>query len=110
MLESRTNRPVSQRFIGASTAGALETELARRVCAGDSEALDEFLRLQWHPLVAYVARLLASWDDAEDIAQETFLRLLGQRAKWDPTRSVRALIYRTARNLAINQRKWRRVR
>lgn len=43
---------------------------------GDSEALGELCRVYWYPLYAYVRRLGRSPQDAEDLTQAFFARLL----------------------------------
>src|SRR5437879_1663713 len=89
---------------------AADRTLMARVYGGDPSAFDEVLELHWPPVVAYVATLVDSWDTAEDVAQDAFLRLWDRRAEWKPTGSLRGFLYRIARNLAINYRRWLRVR
>lgn len=82
----------------------------RRVQAGDPEALDALLQKYWCPLVAYAARLLSSEDGAEDVAQEVFIRIWERRTALTPMTAVRPLLYRIARNVALNERRSREVR
>lgn len=84
--------------------------LMKRLCANDTSALDELLRLYWQPLVDFSERMLGSRDAAEDIGQQAFLRLWEGRMTWKIGGSVRAYLYRVARNLALNERKRQRVR
>jgi RNA polymerase sigma factor (sigma-70 family) len=42
-------------------------------------------------------------DIAEDIVQETFVRLWENRKRWTPGGSVQAYLYRTARNLVLGR-------
>jgi RNA polymerase sigma-70 factor, ECF subfamily len=87
-----------------------DRSLMERVHADDRSALDELLRRHWAPLVAYAERLLPSRDDAEDVVQETMLRLWHTRGDWTPTERLRSFLYRITRNLAINERRRGRVR
>ena len=88
----------------------LDRSLMERVHSSDRSALDEILQRHWAPLVAYAERLLPSRDDAEDVVQETLLRVWRTRAEWKPTGHLRSFLYRITRNLAISERRRSRVR
>jgi RNA polymerase sigma-70 factor (ECF subfamily) len=81
-----------------------------RIHVSDRSALDELLHKHWAPLVAYAERLLYNRDDAEDVVQETMLRVWRNRAHWTPTERLRSFLFRITRNLAINERRRGRVR
>jgi RNA polymerase sigma-70 factor (ECF subfamily) len=81
----------------------VDTSAARAV-------LEAALRERWRPLVAYVAGILGGHDDAEDIVQDAFIRLWSHQDARRSTDSAVAFLYRVARNLALNERRWRRVR
>lgn len=81
----------------------MSDELLGRMRGGDADALDHALRLYWPSLVSYLERWTGSPDFAEDVAQQAFLRLWDRRAEWRLAGSVRALIFRIARNLAISE-------
>ncbi len=87
-----------------------DRSLMERIHAGDPSALDELLGRYWRPLVAYAQRFLPSQDAAEDVVQETMIRVWRGRADWTPSHRVRAFLYRITRNLALNERDRRRVR
>jgi RNA polymerase sigma-70 factor (ECF subfamily) len=72
----------------------------------DAEALDELLRRFWHPLVAYVSRLLGDTESAEDVVQRAFIRLWERKHAVPTGDAVRPFLYRVVRNLANNE--WRR--
>jgi RNA polymerase sigma-70 factor (family 1) len=82
-----------------------DAELVIRLRRGDTVALDLVLRRYWPPVVAYLVRLVGTRDAAEDIAQQAFCRLWDRRASWHDAGSLRGLLYRVARNLAISDRR-----
>jgi RNA polymerase sigma-70 factor, ECF subfamily len=82
-----------------------DAELVARLRRDDTTALDLVLSRHWPPLVAYLVRLLGTTDGAEDIAQQSFCRLWDRRATWREDGSLRGLIYRIARNLAVSDRR-----
>ncbi len=87
-----------------------ERSLMERIHAGESQAMDELLQRYWLPLVRYVSRFLQSRDAAEDVVQETMLRVWEGRAEWTPSHRLQSFLYRIARNLALNERDKGRVR
>ena len=80
------------------------------MAAGDAAALALLMRAYWPLLVVYADRVLNQRDAAEDIAQESFVRLWQGRVSWRSEGSVRAFLYRVARNLALNERRRAQVR
>jgi RNA polymerase sigma-70 factor (ECF subfamily) len=73
----------------------------------DAEALDRLLRQFWHPLVAYVSRLLGDTEAAEDVVQRAFVRLWERGHALPAGDEVRPFLYRVVRNLASNERRRR---
>lgn len=87
-----------------------DLELLERISRGDSRALGVLLERYWAPVVRYVASLVDSDDAAEDVAQDTFVRLWERRDAWSRDGSVRALLYRIARNLGLDELRRREAR
>ncbi len=75
--------------------------LMRRLKAGDEQAMSAVLAEHWTPVVSYAFGLLGSWDKAEDVAQDAFVRVWARRKKWS-SGSVGALVHRIARNAALD--------
>lgn len=71
----------------------------------DPTALQRLVDCYWDGLLAYVKRMLADVDAAEDVVQEAFVRLWEERARWWASSAPRAVLYRIARNLALNELK-----
>jgi RNA polymerase sigma-70 factor (family 1) len=85
-------------------------ELRSRLAAGEERALEEAMALFWDPLLHYASSLLPDRSAAEDTVQTAFLRLWENRAGWNGSGSLPAFLYRTVRNLAIDERRRERVR
>src|SRR3954454_6349405 len=83
----------------ASHAAAL---LMLRVKAGERETFDALVTQYRTGLVQYLARLVRNIDSAEDLAQETFLRVYRSRAAYEPTAGFQTWLYRIATNVALN--------
>jgi RNA polymerase sigma-70 factor (ECF subfamily) len=86
---------------GASDADSDEA-LAQRVQRGDRQALDRLVRRYVRPVSAVVASFIADPSQAEDAAQETFLRALRGLDRYDPRRPFAPWLYQVARNVARN--------
>lgn len=71
----------------------------------DPLALQRLVACYWDGLLNYVRRMLGDVDAAEDIVQEAFVRLWEERARWWAASAPRAVLYRIARNLALNELK-----
>jgi RNA polymerase sigma-70 factor (family 1) len=76
---------------------------ARRLAADDASALRALFEATYEPLWRSVMRLVGDDAVARDLAQDAFVRIWDRRATLDPSLSLRALLYRTVRNLALNQ-------
>jgi RNA polymerase sigma-70 factor, ECF subfamily len=90
--------------------GPSDRALLGRLCAGEAAAFDELLQRHWPALVGYLRSIVDEPQTARDIAQETFVYLWRARDTLQPFGSVRTLLYRSARHLALNERRRERVR
>ena len=76
----------------------------------DNSAAFQEIYYRWHePICNFLKRILSA-EDAEDIAQDIFIRLWEERANIDPEKNVRALIYLMARQAVSRFFKRMRVR
>lgn len=60
-------------------------------------------------VLAFLRSRVGSRDDAEELLQETFVRVLRRAAVIDDVRSARAYLFTTAHNLARNHARHRRI-
>lgn len=66
--------------------------------------------LYWDRVFAYAYRLTYNKNDAEDIAQETFLRAFRNIASYKPDGSFKSWLLRVATNIFLDQKKAARSR
>ena len=78
--------------------------LMRRVQQGDESAFSMLVQRHTQSIHAFIYRLCGNRGDAEDITQETFLRLWQRSSQWTPdTVRFTTWIHQIARNLCIDQ-------
>lgn len=76
-----------------------DEELIREAAAGDREAFRALFARYERPILNFAHRLGARPDEAEEVVQETFLRILRHGARYDPSRPARPWIYTVAANI-----------
>lgn len=73
------------------------------VCQGDRRAYRALVDRHWQAISHYAFRLLGDVSEAEDICQETFLRLWKQAEKWQPGKArLSTWLHRISHNLCID--------
>lgn len=78
------------------------------IARGDKASFGRLFQLHQQRVYSYLVRLLGDRALADDIAQETWLRVVQGAAEFRPLAPVRAWIFRIARNLAFNELRQRR--
>ncbi|MFM9090595.1 MAG: RNA polymerase sigma factor [Verrucomicrobiota bacterium] len=89
---------------------ARDRELMARVQAGDEAALGVLMERWERPVKAVVARLVGNAAEAEELAQEAFVRLWQGRERFRPGAEFRPWMLSLALNLARNRLRWWRRR
>ncbi len=76
----------------------------------DGRALEVLFRRFQHPIFNFCLRFLRDPGKADDVLQETFLRLYSSRRSWEPTAKFSSWVFRIARNLCVDEvrRYWNR--
>ncbi len=87
-----------------------DRELVRRCLAGDEQAYRELIERHRRPVFAVALRMVRVAEDAEDLAQETFIRMFRALERYDPERPFAAWLYTITARLAIDLLRRRRVR
>jgi RNA polymerase sigma-70 factor (ECF subfamily) len=79
-----------------------DVQLMLDVKAGDDASFDFLLRKYRSPLVNFLYRMVRDPAQAEDLAQEVFLRVYRARKEYSPTAKFTTWLFRIATNLALN--------
>ena len=80
----------------------LETRLARRAKTGDRGAFEDLVQMYNDKIYRLCYRMLGNRQEAEDVVQETFLRVFRNLDRYDETMKFSTWIYRIATNLCID--------
>jgi RNA polymerase sigma-70 factor (ECF subfamily) len=91
----------------ARSGSTSDMELVRAGAAGDRAALEQLFRPHERALVGLCFGILGSAEDAEDAAQETFLRALRSLSRFRGDAAFRSWLYRIGINLCLE---WKRTR
>ncbi len=78
---------------------------------GREEALDMLYQRHYRPVLMFIIRMVQDRHLAEDLVQETFLRVYNNRKAWKPRSKFTSWLYRIARNLCIDEKRryWNRL-
>lgn len=70
---------------------------------GDQAAFAELLQHHQQPVYGFIVRMLGGPSGADDLTQDTFLRLWRAAPKWKPEASVRGYLFLIARRVVFNE-------
>lgn len=85
-------------------------ELIARVQSGDESGFDEIMNRYRNPLTNFIYRMLGDYEEAVDLAQESFVRVYFALDRYKTDYAFSTYIYRIATNLAITEIRRRRRR
>ncbi len=110
-MEAAQPLHLAQPVAADRTEPSRESELLRRSRARDSEAFAELVDRHKDRLVNYLTRMVGCRDRAEDLAQETFVRLYVHLDRFRDEGNLTAFLFRVATNLVRSEerrkRRWR---
>jgi RNA polymerase sigma-70 factor (ECF subfamily) len=84
-------------------AAAQDLAWMARIKEGDTEALRELIEAHQHRIIGTVAKMLGDDSDAEDIAQQVFIRVWKSAARYEPTAKFTTWLFKITRNLVFNE-------
>ena len=80
-----------------------DEELLAAFQQGDAGAFERLLRRHRAPLYTFLLRMLGDREQAEDLAQETFVRVIKGAAAWEHRARFQTWLYAIARNLCVDR-------
>jgi len=83
-------------------SGMNDWDLVARAQAGDMAAFAELVRRYQGPVAKFCYRMVGSTQDAEEIAQDTFVRVHGHLRRLRPRAKFSTFLFGIARNLTLN--------
>jgi RNA polymerase sigma-70 factor, ECF subfamily len=106
--ETRRATPASPTTVAPVSAPQDDAELLERVAGGDPRAYRAIVERHMRGVHAFVYRMLGSRAEAEEVCQESFLRLWQQADTFVARAKPSTWLYRVAHNLAIDRLRRRR--
>lgn len=94
----------------AAVSAASDEDLAGRLVAGDQEAFEALVRRHHRRVRSLCYRMTGTMNEAEDLSQETFLRVFRHRETYQVGRRFRTWLDRICMNVCLtHQEKVKRV-
>ena len=84
---------------------ASDEKLMGSIASGDMSALGELARRYQGQVLALAYRILGRWDLAEDVGQETFLRVYKAANRYKARAKFTTWVYRIVVNLCIDEQR-----
>jgi RNA polymerase sigma-70 factor (ECF subfamily) len=92
--------------MNTTTSEAQDRAHMTRLAAGHDDALNPLMERHGPRLFHYLIRLLQNESEAADVAQESFVRVYQNRARFNPAKSFSTWLYTIATNLARDRLRW----
>jgi RNA polymerase sigma-70 factor, ECF subfamily len=93
--------------MSTTDSGALDRADMARLAGGHDAALNDLMGRHAPAVFHLLCRMLGNEEDADDLAQETFVRVYQHRSRFDPEAKFTTWLYTIAGNLARNHHRWR---
>lgn len=103
MIPADAQPPTSGDGAERDAANQLDVALMRRVREGDFTAFEQLVEIHQRSIVGTVAKMLGSPSEAEDIAQQVFLRVWKSAARYEPQAKFTTWLFTITRNLVFNE-------
>jgi RNA polymerase sigma-70 factor, ECF subfamily len=92
-----------------TTTAPSDRDLVRRAAAGNEKAYRLLLARYQRPVFSLIYRMVRNRETAEDLAQETFVKVFNQIDRYDPKYKFSSWIFKIANNLTIDHLRKREV-
>lgn len=86
-----------------------DSQLILEYLNGDAEAIEHIVAKYLKPLYNFALRQTGSPEDAQDIVQETFVKVWRNIKKYDKEKSFKVWIWSIARNVTIDWQRKRKI-
>jgi RNA polymerase sigma-70 factor (ECF subfamily) len=84
-------------------ANAQDLRWMAQIKNGDTEALRALIECHQYRIIGTVAKMLGDETDAEDIAQQVFIRVWRHAGRYEPTAKFTTWLFKITRNLVFNE-------
>jgi RNA polymerase sigma-70 factor (ECF subfamily) len=91
----------------STDADARDRADMERLAAGHDAALNDLMERHATPVFHFLCRMVGNEDDANDLAQETFVRVFKSAKSFRTNEKFSAWLFTIAANLARNHFRWR---
>ena len=91
----------------ATETDALDRADMERLAAGNDAALNDLMERHATPVFHFLCRMVGNEDDANDLAQETFVRVFKSAKSFRAGEKFSTWLFTIAANLARNHFRWR---
>jgi RNA polymerase sigma-70 factor (ECF subfamily) len=88
---------------GRSPEDAEDIRLMKLIGAGDDRAFEQLVGRHQRLVIGTVGRMLGSGSDAEDIAQQVFVRVWKNAKRYEPRAKFTTWLLKITRNLVFNE-------
>ena len=88
---------------GRTPEDAEDIRLMELVGAGDEKAFEQLVERHQRLVIGTVGRMLATGSDAEDIAQQVFVRVWKNAKRYEPRAKFTTWLLKITRNLVFNE-------
>lgn len=95
--------PQSPPSLDGDASNREDISLMARVATKDEAAFRQLIEKHQHAVVGTIAKMLGSGNDAEDLAQQTFLRVWKSAKRYKPKAKFTTWLYTIVRNLVYNE-------
>ena len=99
--------PPSPEASARQAADALDRADMEKLQAGHDAALDDLMERHATPVFHFLCRMAGNEDDANDLAQETFVRVFKSAKSFRAEQKFSTWLFTIAANLARNHFRWR---